>query len=162
MQALDDLDIRILEILQHDASTSNQVLAELAFTSPATTLRRVRALEAGGVIERTVAILSPEKLAASVTAIAEITLDVQNAESFNAFDALIDAEPAVTQAYRTAPSVDFTLVLTVRDMAAYNALVQQLFTAANNVRNVRSRFVTKRSKFSVAQLLPMLRSAVHE
>ena len=159
MEALDELDIRILEILQHDASISNQALAERVFTSPATTLRRVRALEASGVIERTVAILSPENLGASITAIAEITLDTQNGESFDAFDALVAVEPAVTQAYRTAPSVDFTLLLTVRDMAAYNALVQRLFTAANNVRNVRSRFVTKRSKFSVAQPLPTPREA---
>ena len=159
MQALDELDIRILAILQSDASISNQTLAEHVFTSTATTLRRVRTLEESGVIERTVAILSPEKLGASITAIAEITLDVQNAESFDSFDALINAELAVTQAYRTAPSVDFTLVLTVRDMAAYNALVQRLFTAANNVRNVRSRFVTKRSKFSVAQPLPEPRRA---
>ena len=159
MQALDELDLRILEILQSDASISNQTLAERVFTSPATTLRRVRALEESGVIERTVAILSPEKLGASITAIAEITLDVQNAESFDAFDKLITAEPAVTQAYRTAPSVDFTLVLTVGDMAAYNALVQRLFAAANNVRNVRSRFVTRRSKFSVAQPLPEPRGA---
>ena len=157
MQSLDDLDLRILDTLQHDASISNQVLAERVFTSAATTLRRVRTLEAAGVIERTVTILSPEKLGASITAIAEITLDRQNAETFDAFDTLLNAEPAVTQAYRTAPSVDFTLVLTVRDMAAYSALVQRLFTAANNVRNVRSRFVTKRSKFSVAQPLPSAR-----
>ena len=154
MQALDELDLRILEILQEDASTSNQLLAERVFTSPATTLRRVRALEASGVIERIVAILSPEKLGASITAIAEITLDMQNAEAFDAFDALISAVPAVTQAYRTAPNVDFTLLLTVRDMAAYHALVQRLFTAAHNVRNVRSRFVTRRSKISTALPLP--------
>ena len=154
MPSLDDLDIRILEILQQDASISNQTLAERVFTSAATTLRRVRAMEEAGIIERTVAILSPEKLGASITAIAEITLDVQNAESFDAFDALIASEAAITQAYRTAPSVDFTLVLTVRDMAAYHALVQRRFNAANNVRNVRSRFVTRRSKFSVALPLP--------
>jgi Lrp/AsnC family transcriptional regulator, leucine-responsive regulatory protein len=38
----------------------------------------------------------------------------------------------------------------VRDMAHYQALSQTLFTAANNVRNVRARFVTKRSKFTTA------------
>ena len=159
MQALDELDVRILALLQQDASQSNQALAERVFTSAATTLRRVRALEEAGVIECTVAILSPEKLGASLTAIAEITLDVQNAEAFDAFDALIAAESAVTQAYRTAPSVDFTLLLMVRDMATYHRLVQRLFTAANNVRNVRSRFVTKRSKFSVTQPLPAPRGA---
>lgn len=160
MNSFDELDLRILSVLQHDASLSNQALAEQVFTSPATTLRRVRALEEAGVIERTVAILSPQKLGESVTAIAEITLDVQNAEAFDAFDALIAAEPAITQAYRTAPSVDFTLLLTVRDMAGYHALVQLLFTAANNVRNVRSRFVTRRSKFSVALPLPGKSAAV--
>lgn len=152
--SFDELDLRILAILQEDAAINNQVLAGRVFTSPATTLRRVRALADAGVIERTVAILSPAKLGASITAIAEITLDVQNADAFDAFERLVVAEPAVTQAYRTAPGVDFTLLLTLRDMAAYHALVQRLFTAANNVRNVRARFVTRRSKFSVAVPLP--------
>jgi DNA-binding Lrp family transcriptional regulator len=156
MQSLDELDIRILNVLQQDASLSNQALAERVLTSPATTLRRVRALEDVGVIERTVAILSPEKLGSAITAIAEITLNVQNADAFAAFDALLAAEPAVTQAYRTAPSVDFTLVLVLRDMPAYHALVQRLFNDANNVRNVRSRFVTQRSKFSVQLPLPAI------
>ena len=151
---MDELDLRILDVLQQDASLSNQALAERVLTSAATTLRRVRLMQEAGIIERTVCILSPEKLGASISAIVEITLDVQNADSFDAFDALINAEPAVLQAYRTAPSVDFTLLLTMRDMTAYHALVQRLFTAANNVRNVRSRFVTRRSKFSVAQPLP--------
>ena len=51
--------------------------------------------------------------------------------------------------------MDFTLVLTVRDMPDYQALVQRLFTAANNVRNVRARFVTQRVKFSTALPLPV-------
>ncbi len=154
MYSLDDLDLRILAILQRDADIANQTLAAQVFTSPATVLRRVRALTEAGVIERMVAILSPEKLGASITAIVEITLDVQNADAFDAFDKVVSGEVAITQAYRTTPSVDFTLVLTVRDMAAYHALVQRCFTAANNVRNVRARFVTVRSKFSAALPLP--------
>ena len=151
---LSDLDLRILDALQQDASLSNQALAEKVFTSAATSLRRVRAMEEAGVIEATVAILSPAKLGPLLLAITEITLDVQNAERFDAFDALVRDETGVTQAYRTAPSVDFTLMLTLSGMAAYQALVQRVFTAANNVRNVRSRFVTQRTKFSVALPLP--------
>ena len=149
-----DLDVRILGALQRNASLSNQALAEKVFTSAATSLRRVRALEQAGVIEATVAILSPTKLGPLLLAITEITLDVQNGERFDAFDALVRDEASVTQVYRTAPSVDFTLMLTLPDMAAYQALVQRVFTAANNVRNVRTRFVTQRSKFSVAMPLP--------
>ena len=149
-----DLDLRILNALQQDASLSNQALAEKVFTSAATSLRRVRALKDAGVIEATAAILSPAKLGPLLLAISEITLDVQNAERFDAFDMLVGDEASVTQVYRTAPSVDFTLMLTLPDMAAYQALVQRVFTAANNVRNVRTRFVTQRSKFSVALPLP--------
>ncbi len=151
---MDEIDLRLLAELQQDAAQSNQALAAKVFASPATTLRRVRALTEAGVIERTVAVLSPERLGATITAIAEITLDVQNAESFAAFAKLVAAEPAVQLAWQTAPAVDFTLVLTVRDMAEYQALVQRAFTAANNVRNVRARFATSRVKFSTALPLP--------
>jgi Lrp/AsnC family transcriptional regulator, leucine-responsive regulatory protein len=147
---LDDVDWRILRVLQTDASISNQALSERVFVSPATALRRVRALADTGVIERITASLSPEKLGGVLNAICEVSLDVQNAETFDAFEAVIDAINEVTQCYRTSPGVDFTLMLAVRDMAHYQALSQTLFTAANNVRNVRARFVTKRSKFTTA------------
>ena len=151
---ISELDLRILNALQQDASLSNQALAEKVFTSAATSLRRVRALTEAGVIEATVAILSPAKLGPLLLAITEITLDMQNADRFDAFDALVRGEASVTQVYRTAPSVDFTLLLTLPDMAAYQALVQRVFTAANNVRNVRTRFATQRSKFSMVLPLP--------
>jgi Lrp/AsnC family transcriptional regulator, leucine-responsive regulatory protein len=147
---LDDVDLRILRVLQADASISNQALSERVFVSPATALRRVRVLVDTGVIERITASLSPEKLGGMLNAICEISLDVQNAEAFDTFETLIDATNEVTQCYRTSPGVDFTLVLAVRDMAHYQTLSQALFAAANNVRNVRARFVTKRSKFTTA------------
>src|SRR5437762_14102150 len=76
---LDATDLRILDLLQHDASLSNQDLAAAAHTSAATCLRRVKRMLDAGIIERRVAILSPERLAAGLTVIAEITLDRQGA-----------------------------------------------------------------------------------
>jgi Lrp/AsnC family transcriptional regulator, leucine-responsive regulatory protein len=154
MHSFDELDLRILAILQLDASVSNQALAARVFASSATTLRRVRAMNEAGVIERTVAIASPEKLGGTLTALCEITLAEQNAEAFDAFEQLVLPATAVTQCYRTAPAVDFTLILTVKHMDEYNALAQRLFSAANNVRNVRTRFATKRSKFTTVVPLP--------
>lgn len=146
---MDEIDLRILAVLQRDASCSNQELAAQVFVSPATTLRRVRVMVESGVIERTVAIVSPAALGSGVMhAFAEVTLDEQNAEAFDAFEALLQHTDAVVQCYRTSPGVDFTLLLCVRDMAHYQTLSQSLFSAVNNVRNVRTRFVTKRAKFS--------------
>jgi Lrp/AsnC family leucine-responsive transcriptional regulator len=133
---------------------SNQALAEQAGTSPATALRRVRRLVDEGVIERRVAVLNPDRLGAGLTALVEITLDRQGAEHLQAFEERAVADAAVQQCYRVSPGPDFVLVLHVADMAAYHALVQRLFTQDANVRNVKSFFSVKRSKFDLRLPLP--------
>jgi Lrp/AsnC family transcriptional regulator, leucine-responsive regulatory protein len=143
----DSTDIRLLNLLQEDASLSNQDLAERALTSPATALRRVRRLLDAGVIDRRVALLNPDRLGQGLTALLEVTLDRQGAEHLAAFEALAVAEAAVQQCYRVSPGPDFMLVLQVADMAAYHALVQRLLTQDANVRNVKAFFSVLRAKF---------------
>ena len=150
----DATDLRLLDLLQADAALSNQALAELAGTSPATALRRVRRLMDEGVIERRVALLNPDRLGAGLTALVEITLDRQGAEHLQAFENRAVADAAVQQCYRVSPGPDFVLVLYVADMAAYHALVQRLFTQDANVRNVKSFFSVKRGKFDLRLPLP--------
>ena len=152
---LDSTDLRLLDILQTDASLSNQALAEAAHTSPATCLRRVKRLVESGVIERRVALLSPLHLQVGLTALVEVTLDRQGAEHLAAFEARAVAERAVRQCYRVTPGPDLMLVLQVADMAAYHALVQRLFTQDANVRNVKAFFSVHRAKFDTAVALPV-------
>lgn len=146
---LDAIDHRLLSLLQADASRSNQALAEAAFVSPATALRRVRRLVEAGIIERQVAIVSP-RLVGGLSVIVEVTLDRQGAEHQAAFEARAVAEAAVQQCYRVSPGPDLVLVLWLPDMATYHALVQRLFTQDANVRNVKSFFATHRAKFEPA------------
>ncbi|CUJ29105.1 Lrp/AsnC family transcriptional regulator [Achromobacter aegrifaciens] len=144
---LDDLDRRILEQLQEDSSLTNQELAQRVHASPPTCLRRVRRLVDEGVIDRQVAILAAEKLGSTLTAIVEITLDVQAAESLDAFEQSMLTESAVLQCYRVSPGPDFVVIAQVKDMPAYHALVHRAFTAQANVRNVRTFFSVHRAKF---------------
>ena len=149
--SISTLDIKILEAMQEDASLSNQDLAERLHVSPPTCLRRVKKLREAGLIEREIAILSPDKLAVllghGLTAIIEITLDRQGAEQLEAFESRVSADEAVQQCYRTSPGPDFVLVVHVADMPRYLALTQRLFTSDANVRNVKAFFSTKRAKF---------------
>ncbi|MDQ7988524.1 MAG: Lrp/AsnC family transcriptional regulator, partial [Candidatus Dactylopiibacterium sp.] len=145
---MDATDLRILALLQQDASLTNQELALRAHVSPATCLRRVRRLEADGIIERRVAILSPEKLGQGLTAIVEITLDAQAAEHIAAFEAHAITDGAVQQCYRVTSGPDFVLILQVADMEAYHATAHRLFATDANVRNVRAFFSVRRAKFS--------------
>lgn len=144
---LDDLDRRILQQLQQDASLTNRDLAQRVHASAPTCLRRVRRLTELGIIEKQVAILDANRLGPSLTAIIEITLDVQAAEKLDAFERVMVDEPAVLQCYRVSPGPDFVVIAQVPDMPAYHALVHRSFTSQANVRNVRAFFSVHRAKF---------------
>ena len=149
---LDSVDLAILAQLQDDSSLSNQDLAARVHISPATCLRRVKRLREAGLIEREIAVLNPQRLAASLgqglEAVVEVSLDRQG----NQARAL--AEAAVQQCYRVSPGPDFVLVVYARDMQDYLALAQRLFTSDANVRNVKAFFSVRRGKFRPRIALP--------
>lgn len=151
---LDDVDLRLLDALQDDASLSNQDLAARVAVSPATCLRRVKRLVDAGIVERRVALLSTDKLGAGLSAILEITLDRQGAEHLDAFEALALQEAAVQQCWRVSPGPDFVLVVQLADMPAYHAFTQRLLTQQANVRNIKAFFSVKRAKFNTRIALP--------
>ncbi|MEX1166698.1 MAG: Lrp/AsnC family transcriptional regulator [Hydrogenophaga sp.] len=148
---LDEVDLRLLGLLQSDASLSNQDLAQRAHVSAPTALRRIKRLRELGLIERQVALLHPDKMAEvmghGLTALVEITLERQGAEYLDAFEQRAVAEAAVQQCYRVSPGPDFVLVVHTRDMPSHLALTQRLFTSDANVRNVKAFFSVKRAKF---------------
>ena len=148
---LDATDLCLLDTLQTDASLTNQQLAAHCHVSPPTCLRRVQRLREIGLIERQVALLSPDRLAAvlghGLQAVIEISLDRQDAASLDAFETRVIADDAVQKCWRVSPGPDFILVVAARDMQDYGALAQRLFTADANVRNVKAFFSLKRSKF---------------
>ena len=143
---IDEIDVRLLNLLQADASVANQDIAAAAHVSPATALRRIRRLGEAGLIERRIALLAPQQ-AGGLQALVEVQLDRQGVEHLDAFEALAVADASVQQCWRVSPGPDFLLVAWVADMAAYNALVQRLFTQHANVRNLKTYFATKRAKF---------------
>ncbi|MGS0741231.1 Lrp/AsnC family transcriptional regulator [Glaciimonas sp. GG7] len=147
---LDGLDRRILNALQTDAARTNQELAAHVHASAPTCLRRVKRLTDLGVIVRQVAIVAPEKVGVGLTAVVEVTLDLQGDEHQLAFEALVAKVVGVLQCYRVSPGPDFVLVVQVVDMSAYHALAHQLFAAQKNVRNVKAYFSILRSKFETS------------
>jgi len=155
---LDAIDLQLLARLQTDASLSNQALAERVHVSPPTCLRRVKRLFDAGLIEREIAVLSVDTLATVIghglCAVVEITLDRQDQAALEAFEQKVALEDAVQQCYRVSPGPDFCLVVHARDMPDYLALTQRLFTFDANVRNVKTFFSIKRSKFGASLPLP--------
>lgn len=156
---LDAIDLLLLGQLQSDSSLSNQALAERVHISPPTCLRRIKRLKDVGLIEREIAVLSTDTLAGSIghglTAVVEITLDRQDQGALEAFEKRVASEDAVQQCYRVSPGPDFCLVVHAANMPDYLTVTQRLFTADANVRNVKSYFSIKRSKFGASVPLPV-------
>jgi Lrp/AsnC family leucine-responsive transcriptional regulator len=151
---LDEMDVALLDALQADAGESNQSLAGRFNISPPTCLRRLRRLREAGWIESEVAILNADGVGPLLTAVVEVSLDRQDASALDAFEQRVAPDSAVQQCYRVSPGPDFVLIVTVRDMPAYQALAQRLFTTDANVRNVKSFFSIHRAKFSSRVPLP--------
>jgi DNA-binding Lrp family transcriptional regulator len=156
---VDATDLRLLEQLQKDSSLSNQALAKRIHLSPPTCLRRVKRLRDAGLIEREIAVLSVDKMALiaghGLCAVVEVTLDRQGNDALEAFEKRVAADDAVQQCYRVSPGPDFCLVVQTAHMPDYLALAQRLFTADANVRNVKTFFSVKRSKFGARVALPL-------
>jgi len=148
MRIIDETDRRILNQLQQNCALTNLELSQRVHVSAPTCLRRVRRLIDEGVIERQIAIVSPQAMACGLTAIVEVTLERQSAELFEQFEQHLAAEAAVQQCYHVSAGPDFVLVVYVTDMAAYHAFAHRVLTAHANVRNVRSFFSVRRSKFA--------------
>ncbi|MBA4109660.1 MAG: AsnC family transcriptional regulator [Leptothrix sp. (in: Bacteria)] len=155
---IDATDLQLLAMLQKDATLSNQALANLVKVSPATCHRRVKRLWDAGLIEKQVALLSPERLAEALgwglSVLVEVTLDQQTQQALDAFEAKAVADDRVQQCWRVSPGPDFVLVIQVADMPSYQDLARQLFTEDSQVRNVRAFFAVKRAKFGTALPLP--------
>lgn len=155
---LDAVDLRLLAILQEEASLSNQELAARAHVSAATSLRRVRRLTELGVIVRQVALLAADRIGPQLQVVCEVVLDRQGQEHADAFEQHAVAHPAVRQVYRVSPGPDFVLIAAARDLAGWAQVVAQLFTQAANVRNVKTFFVIRQAKFETS--IPLPRTAV--
>lgn len=155
---IDSTDLLLLNQLQTDASLSNQALAALVHVSPPTCLRRVKRLRDAGLVEREIAVLCVDKVAIltghTLCAIVEITLDRQDQDALERFEKRVADDDAVQQCYRVSPGPDFCLVVHTAHMPDYLALSQRLFTADANVRNVKTFFSVKRSKFGAKIPLP--------
>jgi DNA-binding Lrp family transcriptional regulator len=153
-QDLDPIDLLLLDALQRDSTVRNQALAERLNISPPTCLRRVRRLREGGWIQGEIALLDPARLGPLLTAVIEVSLDRQDATALEAFERRVLPDDAVQQCYRVSPGPDFVLIVTLRDMPAYQAMAQRLFTSDANVRNVKAFFSLQRAKFAPRVPLP--------
>ena len=146
---MDEIDRKILGLLQADATLSVAQLADRVGLSTTPCWKRVQKLEGQGVITRRVALVSPEAVGLGLSVFVAIEAGDHSEAWLRRFAEAVAAMPEVMEAYRMAGEVDYMLRVAVADMAAYDGFYKKLI-AATAPRNVTSRFAMERMKHTTA------------
>ncbi|ACL59755.1 Lrp/AsnC family transcriptional regulator [Methylobacterium nodulans] len=150
---MDPIDLKILALLQTDATLSVSVIGEQVGLSQTPCWKRIQRLQADGVINRRVAVLDPDKLGLGLTVFVSIEAADHSKDWLDRFASEITTMPEVLEFYRMAGDVDYMLRVVVSDMAAYDIFYKRL-TATLPLKNVTSRFAMQKVKSTTALPLP--------
>jgi Lrp/AsnC family transcriptional regulator len=148
-QILDSVDRRILRELQADASISIADLAERAGLSQTPCWKRVKRMEAQGIIEKRVALLDRDQLDLGLVVFVAVRAARHDEEWLNAFAKGAASLPEVVEFYRMSGETDYLLKVIVRDIAAYDRFYKRLIAAAP-LGDVSSSFAMEQIKFTTA------------
>jgi len=147
---IDAVDLRLLEQLQGDARITNVALADGANLSPAPCLRRVRDLEAAGIIRGYVTLLDPEAVGLHVSVFIQVSLERQVINALRTFEESICSYPEVMECYLMTGDSDYLLRVVARDLKALQRFIAERLTCIPNVANIRSSIALKEVKYKTA------------
>ncbi|WP_198929021.1 MULTISPECIES: Lrp/AsnC family transcriptional regulator [Rhizobium] len=135
---LDEIDKRILRVLQRDGRMQNIELAREVGLSPSPCLRRVKLLEDAGIIDRYVAVLNPVKAGLPLSLFARVWLTAQDAETIDHFIAAMKKLPQVMECYIMLGESDALLRVAVSDLDDYRQFQSTHLTKINGIQNVKT------------------------
>ncbi len=154
MLSLDPTDIRILGVLQRDGRLSNQALADAVGLSPSPCWRRVKRLEAEGLIQAFVGLLSREKLGLRIIAYGHISLENHHPETVTAFDTLMENCDEVLECCSLSGQYDYLIKIVTQGMDEYESFLTKKLLRLPGVQTVNTSFVLKQKKYTTALPLP--------
>ena len=146
---LDAMDLKILGILQQDCTRAVAEIGKEVGLSTTPCWRRIQKLEEAGVIQRRVAILDAEKVAAGVTVFVSIKTDSHSISWLEKFHEAVAGFPEIVEFYRMSGEVDYLLRVVVPDIAAYDEFYKKLISKIE-ITKVSSAFAMEQIKYTTA------------
>lgn len=154
---LDQVDTRILELIQEDAGLSVAEIAEKVGLSSSPCWRRIKRMEEQGVIEKRVTLLNRQKLGMDFEVIASVKLGLPNRDNLNAFETMVQDWPEVTDCMTVTGAVDYVVHIVTTDMHAYDDFLRDKLLGSTLVSDVQSRIVIRSTKRSSSLPLNLLK-----
>lgn len=151
---LDSTDRRILAALQGDGRLTNRDLAQRVALSPSPCLRRVKRLEAAGVVQGYRAVLDRVAVGLGLTVFVEIKVERHSRESAQTLQDALAAMPEVVSCHMVSGTADFLVEIVVADLRAYEALLTNHLLTLPMVADIRSNVSLRQIKSDVPLPLP--------
>ena len=145
---LNEIDRKILMVLQSDGRISLSDLSGKVNLSPSPCLRRIRRLERSGIISRYVAVLDQAKVGLPVSVFVSIKLESQRVEALERFKRAIAKWPEVLECYLMTGPRDYLLRIVAADVGAYERFLKQKLTRIDGVASIDSSFALEQTKYS--------------
>ncbi|HEV2268465.1 MAG TPA: Lrp/AsnC family transcriptional regulator [Steroidobacteraceae bacterium] len=140
-KSLDDLDRKLLDLLQQDAGRSLDLLGETIGLSPSAVQRRLTRYRASGLIAKEVAVLDPDVMPGTVLACVLVTLERESKRHHSSFRDRMRAAPNVQQCYDLAGEWDYLAIVVASSMTHCRSVLNDLFMDAPNVQRFETLFV---------------------
>ncbi len=147
---MDDIDHRLLELVQVDATRPLHELGERVGLSPSAVQRRLTRLRTGGVITAQVAVIDPRTVGMGLTTVVLVELAEDDADHYLAFCERMLAEPAVQQCYSVVGQWDYVVVMITEDLADYRRISNELFVRDKSVHRYETLPTYERVKAQLA------------
>lgn len=145
-EALDSIDARILDLIQHDAGLSVAEIAERVGLSSSPCWRRIKRLEDDGVILRRVTVLDREKLGLNFEVYCTVKLSLPTKDNLDTFEQSVRRWPEVVQCATVTGAADYELRILTRDMHAFDEFLREKILSLGLVSNIESRIVVRSVK----------------
>lgn len=146
---MDEIDRKILRILQRDAKQTSSEIAEKVGLSQTPCLRRIKNLEADGYIEKYVAVLNPDALGLGMTFFARVWLTGQDETTVERFTKELQRVPNVVECHLMAGDCDFLLRVLAEDITAYRRFQIDFLNSLPGVQSVKTEIPMQRIKYSI-------------
>ncbi len=156
---MDEIDVKILGLLQDDASLPVSEIASRVGLSTTPCWKRIHKLKEDGVIARQVVLCDPEKLRLGTTVFVRVTTNQHSEAWLASFAKAVQAIPEIVEVYRMSGDVDYLLRVVVSDIKGYDTVYKRLIRSCQ-LSDVSSSFAMERIKYSTA--LPMALSPAED
>ena len=147
---LDETDVRLLQHLQENARLTNVELAERVGLSPSPCLRRLKRLEADGIIKGYMTLVDQNAIGLPVSVFVSVTLKEQTEPALEEFEARIRTLSQVMECYLMTGTADYMLRVVTADLAAYERFLKDHLTRIPAIASIQSSFALKQVKYKTA------------